>query len=93
MALENYIEMRSTVNDPKFHLKKAIAFELEQRLPEYFIPRYSMVMFHLISYTQAYARGKIQFKILDELVDGIDDIKQVDFTRAERLVKQKLPRF
>ena len=26
MALENYIEMRSTVNDPKFHLKKAIAF-------------------------------------------------------------------
>ncbi len=92
MALENYIEMRSTVNDPKFHLKKAIAFELEQRLPDYFIPRYSMVMFHLIPYAEAFARGKIQYRILDELTDGISDVKQVDFDRAERLVKQKLPR-
>ncbi len=92
MALENYVEMRSSVNDPKFHLKKAIAFELEKRLPEYFIPRYSMVMFHLIPYATAFARGKIQFKILDSLVEGIDDIADVDFERAERLVKQKLPR-
>ena len=93
MALENYVEMRATVNDPKFHLKKAIAFELEQRLPEYFIPRYSMVMFHLIPYAQAYARGKIQAKILDELTTGIDTLEEVDFARAERLVKQKLHRF
>ncbi|MEZ5472627.1 MAG: NAD(P)/FAD-dependent oxidoreductase [Marinicella sp.] len=92
MALENYVEMRSSVNDPKFHLKKAIAFELEKRLPEYFIPRYSMVMFHLIPYATAFARGKIQFKILDSLVEGIDGIEQVDFERAERMVKQKLPR-
>lgn len=92
MALENYVEMRSTVNDPKFHLKKAIAFELEQRLPEYFIPRYSMVMFHLIPYAQAFARGKIQFKILDEIAADISSLEQVDFVRAERLVKQKLPR-
>ena len=93
MALENYVEMRATVNDPKFHLKKAIAFELERRLPDFFIPRYSMVMFHLIPYAQAFARGKIQFKILDELTEGIDDIEQVDFDRAERMVKQKLPPF
>ncbi|TDR23585.1 FAD-dependent oxidoreductase [Marinicella litoralis] len=93
MALENYVEMRSTVNDPKFHLKKAIAFELEKRLSEYFIPRYSMVMFHLIPYALAFARGKIQAKILTELSEGIDDLAQVDFARAERLVKQKLPRF
>ncbi len=93
MALENYVEMRATVNDPKFHLKKAIAFELEKRLPDYFIPRYSMVMFHLIPYAQAYARGKIQYQILDQLAAGIEQLEQVDFTRAERLVKQKLPRF
>lgn len=93
MALENYVEMRSTVNDPKFHLKKAIAFELEKRLPEYFIPRYSMVMFHLIPYAQAFARGKIQYKILDELTAGIEGIEQVDFERAEWLVKHKLPAF
>ncbi len=93
MALENYVEMRATVNDPKFHLKKAIAFELERRLPEYFIPRYSMVMFHLIPYANAFSRGKIQAKILADLADGIEAVEQVDFERAERLVKQKLPRF
>ncbi|MCX7553103.1 NAD(P)/FAD-dependent oxidoreductase [Marinicella sp. S1101] len=92
MALENYIEMRADVNDPKFHLKKAIAFELENRLPDYFIPRYSMVMFHLIPYATAFARGKIQYKILDTLTEGIEEVSEVDFQRAERLVKQKLPR-
>lgn len=92
MALENYVEMRATVNDPKFHLKKAIAFELENRLPDYFIPRYSMVMFHLIPYAQAFARGKIQSKILDDLAADITAADVVDFDRAERLVKQKLPR-
>ena len=93
MALENYVEMRATVNDPKFHLKKAIAFELENRLPDYFIPRYSMVMFHLIPYAEAFARGKIQYRILDTLAEGIESADEVDHTRAERLVKQKLPPF
>lgn len=91
MALENYVEMRSSVNDPKFHLKKAIAFELENRLPDYFIPRYSMVMFHLIPYAEAFARGKIQFRILDTLAEGVESAEEVDYARAERLVKQKLP--
>lgn len=92
MALENYVEMRSSVRDPKFHLKKKIAFELEKRLPEYFIPRYSMVMFHLIPYSDAQSRGQIQARILDQLSQGVENIDDVDFVRGERLVMQKLPR-
>ncbi len=92
MALEHYVEMRATVRDPKFHLKKAIAFELENRLPEYFIPRYSMVTFHLIPYAEAKSRGLIQSRILEQLSEGIKDISEVDFERGERLVVQKLPR-
>src|SRR4029453_8553546 len=48
MALENYVEMRSTVREPKFQLKKDLSFRLEERHPGRFIPRYSMVMFHTI---------------------------------------------
>ncbi|WP_154222946.1 FAD-dependent oxidoreductase [Marinicella rhabdoformis] len=92
MALENYVEMRSSVRDPKFHLKKKIAFELEKRLPEFFIPRYSMVMFHLIPYAEAQSRGLIQNKILDQLSNHVEHIEEVDFERGERLVMQKLPR-
>ncbi len=62
MALENYVEMRDTVRDPKFHLRKALAWELEARLPAYFVPRYSMVMFRRIPYAQARARGALQAK-------------------------------
>jgi kynurenine 3-monooxygenase len=91
MALDNYIEMRDSVRDPKFHLKKAIAFELESNFPDRFIPRYSMVMFHHIPYSIAQSRGQIQFEILDRLSAGIDDVKQLDLKLAEKLVKKELP--
>lgn len=90
MALENYITMRSSVADPNFQLKKEIGFELEKKFPNRFVPRYSMVMFHLIPYADAYQRGKIQQQILSELVEGISSIDQVDFDKAESLVKERL---
>ncbi len=91
MAIENYVEMRETVRSPVFHLKKAIAWELERRLPDRFIPRYSMVMFHdEIPYSEAYRRGEIQAKLLDELADGLTDVDEVDFELAEKLVMERL---
>ncbi len=58
MALENYLEMRERVADPKFQLQQALALELERLFPQRFIPRYSMVMFHHeISYRIAAQRG------------------------------------
>ena len=90
MALENYITMRSSVADPLFQLKKEIGFELEKRLPNRFVPRYSMVMFHLIPYAAAYRRGGIQQDILTELATGKASIEEVDFELAERLVNERL---
>lgn len=91
MALENYVEMRDSVRDPKFLLKKAIGFELEKRFPERFIPRYGMVMFHRLPYAEAQRKGEVNRRILAELVEGIDAVEQVDWTRARRLVEQLLP--
>ena len=90
MALENYIEMRDSVREPKFHLKKAIAFELEKSFPNQFIPRYSMVMFHHIPYAQAKSRGIVQAKILEKLSINIEDVKDLDTSYAEQLIKQGL---
>ncbi|HEY7378045.1 MAG TPA: NAD(P)/FAD-dependent oxidoreductase, partial [Steroidobacteraceae bacterium] len=68
MALENYVEMRDSVRDPKFVLQKELSLELEQRFPRQFIPRYSMVMFHHeIPYAVAFERGRIQQEILNDL--------------------------
>jgi kynurenine 3-monooxygenase len=92
MALDNYIEMRDTVRDPKFALRKALSFELERRLPEYFIPRYSMVMFHAdIPYLVAQKRGEVQKALLEEFTEQVDSLEDVDMQAASRAVIQRLP--
>ena len=92
MALENYIEMRDTVRDPKFTLRKALAFELERRVPEYFIPRYSMVMFHAdIPYAVAQQRGVVQKKLIDEFTDRADSLAEVDVAAAIVALRNELP--
>jgi len=91
MALENYIEMRDTVRDPKFALRQQLAFELERRLPDYFIPRYSMVMFHAdIPYAVAQQRGDIQRRLLEEFTTDAEDIADVDVAAAEIAVRERL---
>jgi kynurenine 3-monooxygenase len=91
MALENYVEMRDTVRDPRFQLQKALSLELERRFPGRFIPRYSMVMFHHeIAYADAYARGQVQQQILDQLTLEASRIEEIDWGRAERLIADRL---
>jgi len=90
MALENYITMRDSVRHTDFHLRKDVAWELETRFPEYFIPRYSMVMFHHIPYAQAFKRGNIQAEIVAELSETINEAHECDFAKAESLIKQRL---
>jgi kynurenine 3-monooxygenase len=90
MALENYVEMRSTVREPKFQLKKDLSFRLEERHPGRFIPRYSMVMFHRIPYAEAQRRGAVQERILDELTGNATSVEEVDLARADRLIAEKL---
>jgi kynurenine 3-monooxygenase len=91
MALENYVEMRSTVREPAFQLKKELSFHLEERHPRRFIPRYSMVMFHRIPYAEAQRRGEIQAGILEELTRDARSVEEVDFALADRLIAEKLP--
>ena len=91
MALENYVEMRDTVRDPKFALQKALSFELERRLPDRFIPRYSMVMFHAeIPYRVAKDRGEIQQALLEQLTLDVDRLEQIDLDAAVATVVERL---
>jgi kynurenine 3-monooxygenase len=92
MALENYLEMRDTIRDPRLQLQKTLALELERRHPQRFIPRYSMVTFHAeIPYSVAYARGAAQDAILTELTRGVSSLSAVDFVRAAQLIERQLP--
>jgi kynurenine 3-monooxygenase len=92
MALENYIEMRDTVRDPRFERYKTLSVELERRFPDRFIPRYSMVMFHPeISYADALRRGEVQAEILAELDTKTLAQGATDFDHARTLIEARLP--
>lgn len=91
MALENYVEMRESVRHEKFHLKKALAFELERRCPAHFIPRYSMVMFRPdIGYKTAFDRGEIQAALLSEFTRGVDSLSELQIETAVSAARTKL---
>jgi kynurenine 3-monooxygenase len=90
LAVENFVEMRDHVAQPKFILKKKVEHALEERFPDLFIPKYSMVTFHRIPYAVALARGKVQEEILHELSANIERVEDVDWALAERLVRGKL---
>ena len=91
MALENFTEMRDTVRDPKFLLRKQLSFELERRHPEHFIPRYSMVMFHHeIPYAVAFERGEAQAAIVAELTEPADSLEQISPRAMDAAVLERL---
>jgi kynurenine 3-monooxygenase len=92
MALDNYLEMRERVVDPKFQLQQALSLELERRFPRHFIPRYSMVMFHHeIPYLTALRRGTVQAELLAELTAGeVSTLEDIDFERAEQAIRARL---
>ena len=91
LALENFVEMRDHVADPQFLFKKKVEQSLQQKFPALFIPKYSMVTFHRLPYSTALARGKIQDRILAELCDTVGRLEDLNWERAEGLIKKELP--
>lgn len=64
MALDNYVEMRAGVVDPDYLAKRSLALELERRHPEHLAPRYNMVMFSTMPYSEAKSRAERQAQII-----------------------------
>jgi len=91
LAIENFVEMRDLVAQPRFQLKKKIEQALQARYPDIFVPKYSMVTFHRVPYAIALERGRVQDRILEELATGIDRLEALDYSEAERLVKTLPP--
>ncbi|MDF2156427.1 NAD(P)/FAD-dependent oxidoreductase [Algoriphagus sp. CAU 1675] len=68
LAMENFIEMRDSVADPKFLLRKKIEAKLYELYPNDWIPLYSMVTFSDMGYAEAYAQGKLQEAMMDKVM-------------------------
>ena len=76
LALNNFIEMRDKVADPKFLLQKKIEAKLHEKYPDKWIPAYSQVTFSPdIRYSDALKRGQKQETIMKEVMD-LENIQQ-----------------
>jgi len=86
MALENYMEMRDHVNDPKYKKRREMELKLERMFPDQFIPRYSMVSFHQIPYAEVYQLGKRQFNIIGEVLKADPSGQFIDKAMVEKML-------
>ncbi|MDX1627354.1 MAG: NAD(P)/FAD-dependent oxidoreductase [Fulvivirga sp.] len=90
LALQNFIEMRDLVGDEDFLLRKKIESKIQDQYPQQWIPLYSMVTFNEdMRYSEALRRGKIQQRIMDEVMQE-DDIRKNWETRNYADVVEKL---
>jgi kynurenine 3-monooxygenase len=90
LAVENFVEMRDRVADPRFLFRKKVELALEGRYPRRFVPKYAMVTFHRIPYAVAMKRGIVQDGMLAELCDGIERVEDLDWKKADRMIRSEL---
>jgi kynurenine 3-monooxygenase len=90
MAIENYVEMRDSVADPAFLLRRELGRVLAERNPDRFKPRYSMVTFTRMPYAEAFARGAAQDALLRDLAAGRQNLAGIDLAAADARVRTEL---
>ena len=87
MAIENFVEMRDKVSDPRFVLVKEVENLLQKEFPDEYVSRYQLVSFSPVSYAFAHEVGKIQEKMLEELCAKIERPEHVDLERAGQWIR------
>ncbi len=87
MALENFVEMRDSVADPRFQFRKKIEAILEKNFPHLYRSRYGMITYTLIPYRVAQVAGIKQNQLLDLLSKNITQPDQLDLNETEKILK------
>src|ERR1700722_57948 len=90
LAIENFVEMRDRVADPRFLFRKKVELAFEAKYPRLFVPKYAMVTFHRIPYATALKRGQAQDLMLTELCDRIERLEDLDWNQADKLILSQL---
>lgn len=92
MALENWVEMRDRVGDPRFLLRKKVEALLEERHPGQYKSRYGLIAYTLVPYAKAQMIGGMQESFLSELCGEKTSIDEIDWTRAKTWVEREFSR-
>lgn len=75
LALRNFIEMRDSVGNPKFLLRKKIEKYLHKKYPDQFMPVYSMVTFSHIPYSEGLKETANQDALFEKIL-AIENVEE-----------------
>ena len=67
LAVENFVEMRDKVADPRFLRMREIEHQLQDRMRGRYLTRYQLVTFTRVPYRVALQAGEIQSRLLSDL--------------------------
>lgn len=90
MAVENFSEMSAKTADPHFLYQKKIEKILQDRFPQDYRSRYSMVSFSLVPYALAYEAGVVQTDILNTITKDFYPSTDFDSDRALQMIHKNL---
>lgn len=91
LALNNFIEMRDKVADPKFLLQKKIEARLHDKYPMKWIPAYSQVTFSpQIRYSDAFRNAMRQEAIMQQVMAMPDIDRKWDSEEIEAAILKRL---
>ncbi|PSR56309.1 kynurenine 3-monooxygenase [Adhaeribacter arboris] len=90
LAIQNFIEMRDLVADPRFLLRKKIESKINAQFPEKWLPLYTMVTYTHLPYSLALETGKRQDKIMKKLMKHIKQESDYDKPEVQQLVQRLL---
>ena len=91
LAIENYVEMRDKVADPKFLLQKKIEARFSEKHPDKWTPLYAMVTYRTdLRYSEALTKGRIQDEIMKKIMAMKDIEKKWDSEEVEKEILKSL---
>lgn len=88
LSLANYVEMRDSVTNKLFQLKKQAEQLLSKEYPGEFLSTYSRISFNVEPYVEALAKGKIQDEILLQACKQIKDITELDTNKVMTSIQE-----
>ena len=91
LALNNFVEMRDKVADPKFLLQKKIEAAFSKKFPDKWIPAYAQVTFSpQIRYSEALVNGQKQEAIMQQIMAMPDIENRWQSEEIELMILNKL---
>lgn len=87
MSIDNYHEIQEGIQDKTFNLKKDLNHQMMERFPKRYISKHVLVMFTNTPYHTAEEIGVLQDKMLQDLCENVETLKEIDWEKAEHLMQ------